>query len=102
MPLLVGLLAGSYPAFFLSSFQPINVLKGKISTGARRSYLRGSLVVFQFATSIFLIIGTIVVYRQLNYIQDKKIGFNKDQVLIINGTSALGEKSAAFKNEVLK
>jgi putative ABC transport system permease protein len=101
LPFIVGLLAGSYPAFFLSSFKPISVLKGKINTGTKRSYLRSSLVVIQFGISIFFIVGTIVVYRQLNYIQTKKLGFTKDQVLVINGGWALGNKAEAFKNDIL-
>lgn len=100
LPFLVGLLAGSYPAFYLSSFRPIMVLKGR--TGNKRGTLRSALVVFQFATSIVLIIGTVVIYRQLNYIQTKELGYKKEQVLVVNDAHALRNNIAAFKNDVLQ
>ena len=101
LPFAVGALAGIYPAFYLSSFRPIVILKGKINAGFKRSNLRNALVIFQFTTSIILIIGTIIVYRQLNFIQNTKLGFNKDQLLVINGTGAL-KSPEAFKTDVSK
>ncbi|MDR3711924.1 MAG: ABC transporter permease [Puia sp.] len=97
---IVGILAGLYPSFYLSSFKPIQVLKGQLSLGSKNAGLRSFLVVFQFTTSIVLIIGTIIIYTQVQYILHKKTGFDKDQVLLIQGTNAMGEEIRTFKKEL--
>lgn len=97
--LLVTMLAGSYPALMLSSFRPSAVLKGaKISGGSSR--LRKGLVVFQFAASIFLIIGTMVIYRQIDFIQQKELGYKQENVLVLNAYSAVEDRFEALEAEL--
>ena len=100
--IIIGVIAGLYPSFYLSSFKPISVLKGQLSRGSKNAFLRNGLVIFQFTTSIFLIIGTLVIYNQTQFLLNRKVGFDKDQVMLIQGTNTLGDKTQAFKTELLK
>lgn len=98
--ILVGIFSGSYPAFYLSSFNPYDVLKGAMKTSSKNTTLRRVLVVFQFAVSILLIIGTLIMYRQISYMLHKDVGFNKEQLLVIDRAHAIGQKMKSFKDEV--
>ncbi len=100
--LIVGFLAGSYPAFYLTSFKITEVLKGKVSRGAGGGKVRGALVVLQFTISILLIICTILVYNQLQYTQKKNLGFNKENVIVISNVSRLGDNRKAFKDALMQ
>jgi putative ABC transport system permease protein len=97
---MIGFLAGSYPAFYLTAFKPTEVLKGKIRSGFRNSALRNVLVVFQFIISIALIFGSLVVYKQLHYMQEKNLGFEKENAVSLLHAFSLGKNAQAFKNEI--
>lgn len=97
--MLVGIIAGSYPAFVLSGFNPVVVMRGKFRSSKSGTLLRQGLVVFQFATSIFLIVGTVVIYNQLSYLQTANLGFDKEQVLAIPAPDdSIVEQFMPFKN----
>ncbi len=98
--IVVGLLAGSYPAFYLTSFAPAEVLKGKVRTGTKSGWIRSSLVVFQFFISVGLIVSTLIIYKQLKMVQEKNLGFNKENVLIIDNIRTLGNNKQSFKKTI--
>ena len=94
----IGIVSGSYPAFYLTSFSAVEVLKGKVRAGAKSKGIRSFLVVFQFGLSIFLIIFTVVVFQQIQYLQKKNLGIDKNNVMILDNTGRLGTNKEAFRN----
>jgi putative ABC transport system permease protein len=100
--LFTGIAAGSYPAFVLASFNPVEVLKGTLSRGAGSGKLRGALVIFQFAVSVAIIICAIVVYRQINFMTSSDMGIEKENLIIIKRSDILGNQIESFKEQVLR
>ncbi len=102
LAVLIGLISGSYPSFILSAFRPAEVLKGEFSSGKKGGLLRNILVVVQFSISIIIISGTLIVYKQLSFMTNRDLGFNKDQVVVMNRLWPLDDKVRTFLEEVEK
>jgi len=99
--LVITFLAGSYPAFFLSSFRPIAALKNKVAGGGRSKGIRSGLVVFQFVISAALIVAIIIVNQQMSYIQMKEVGYDRDQIMVLRESYLLGNKESVFRDQIL-
>lgn len=100
--LVLGIISGFYPALFLSNFNPTSIFKGKISSGPKTSHIRNILVITQFSLTIILIVGTILVYNQIDYIMNKEIGFDKENIVTISNSNILQSSKETFKREILK
>lgn len=98
----VGFLAGSYPAFYLTAFKPTEVLRGKVKAGLKSGGIRSGLVIFQFTISVILIICTLLIYKQLNHLERRDLGFDKENVLVVNNAEALEFNKIGFKEELKK
>jgi putative ABC transport system permease protein len=98
---ITGIFAGSYPAIFLSSYRPVKVLKGGSTEVGKTKMFRRALVIFQFSISIILVIGTIFVYKQLEYMRNKELGYNKEQIVYVNLKGDMSEKYESLKNNMM-
>ncbi len=99
--LVVGFLAGIYPALFLTSFRPISILRGKLQAEVKNPFVRNALVLFQFSISIVLLVGTFVVYSQMQFVRNKQLGFDKENIVIIPRAHVLAQSEEAFKKELI-
>ena len=99
-PLIIGMIAGIYPAFYLTAFKPAAVLKGNLSSGVRSGLLRNILVTLQFAISIALIAGTAVVFHQISFMSNKNLGFERENILVINNADKMQQQMTSFRDEM--
>lgn len=99
--IVIGFLAGLYPAFYLSGFKPVETIKGKLAKGRNKQRIQNHLIVFQFTATIILIVSTITINRQMSFILNKDLGFDKDQILLLHGAQTLGDKIPTLKEELL-